>query len=421
MGTSPMLTVMPVTQPADTHRRTDGLQLSQSTYASHRRVAARQQPALFRWACLRVLAEGSEIESSPVSARRPRRDAGDDGNRAPCREAPRRGRPPRGGVRKSARTNRRLVQHRRHVGRAVRLRSPLVRRRWHRRGLHRLAGGAGARVRRRGAGRAVRRPASGGRPGDPVRTVRVVPRGARRPLSGRSVRRPSDARWWSSGTLLWPDELLVPLPESLSNDAGALLEPLGVAIHAVEHAHVRPGHDVLVVGAGPIGVLAGAVARRAGATRVFVSEPLEHRRSTALRFGADAAWAPVVVEDELMKVTAGRGVDVVVEMAGTDDAIATAVACTRPGARVALGGIPSGPRSSSPAAAARRKGLTFAMVRRMHDTYAQAVEHRDNRHRSRRPGQRPLPARAVGRGVRARRRPHRRQDRHRRVAVLGLT
>jgi L-iditol 2-dehydrogenase len=174
--------------------------------------------------------------------------------------------------------------------------------------------------------------------------------------------------------LLWPDELLVPLPDSLSNDAGALLEPLGVAIHAVKHAHVRPGHDVLVVGAGPIGVLTGAVARRAGATRVFVSEPLEHRRSTALRFGADSAWAPDAVEDELMQVTAGRGVDAVVEMAGTDDAIVTAVACTRPGARVALGGIPSGPQSSFPAAAARRKGLTFAMVRRMHDTYAQAVE-----------------------------------------------
>ena len=174
--------------------------------------------------------------------------------------------------------------------------------------------------------------------------------------------------------LRWPDELLVPLPESLSDDAGALLEPLGVAIHAVKHAHVRPAHDVLVVGGGPIGVLAGAVARRAGAARVFVSEPLEHRRRTAVRFGADAAWAPDAVEDELMTMTAGRGVDAVVEMAGTDDAIATAVASTRPGGRVALGGIPSGPRSSFPAAAARRKGLTFAMVRRMHDTYAQAVE-----------------------------------------------
>ena len=174
--------------------------------------------------------------------------------------------------------------------------------------------------------------------------------------------------------LVWPDELLVPLPDDLSDDAGALLEPLGVAIHAVKHAHVRPGHDVLVVGAGPIGVLAVAVARRAGAARVFVSEPLAHRRETALRFGADAAVPPDAVEDEMMRVTGGRGVDVVVEMAGTDDAITTAVMCARPGARVALGGIPSSPRSSFPAAAARRKGLTFTMVRRMHDTYAQAIE-----------------------------------------------
>ena len=174
--------------------------------------------------------------------------------------------------------------------------------------------------------------------------------------------------------LSWPDELLVPLPDGLSDDAGALLEPLGVAIHAVEHAHVRAGHDVLVVGGGPIGVLASAVARRAGAARVFVSEPLEHRRRTALRFGADAAWTPEAAVEELMTATAGRGVDVVVEMAGTDEAIATAVAGARPGARVALGGIPSSPQSAFPAAAARRKGLTFAMVRRMHDTYARAVE-----------------------------------------------
>lgn len=174
--------------------------------------------------------------------------------------------------------------------------------------------------------------------------------------------------------LLWPDELLFPLPDGLSDDAGALLEPLGVAIHAVRHAHVRPGHDVLVVGAGPIGVLVTAVALRTGAARVFVSEPREHRRSTAVRFGADAAWAPDEVEDELMAATAGRGVDSVIEMAGVDDAIATAVACARPGARVALGGIPSTPLSSFPAAVARRKGLTFAMVRRMHGTYPRAIQ-----------------------------------------------
>ncbi|WP_121255698.1 zinc-dependent alcohol dehydrogenase [Nocardioides ferulae] len=174
--------------------------------------------------------------------------------------------------------------------------------------------------------------------------------------------------------LVWPDELLFPLPDELTDDAGALLEPLGVAVHAVKVAHVRDGDDVLVVGAGPIGVLACAVARRAGAARVFVSEPLAHRRATAQRFGADAAWSPEEAERELLAATSGRGVDVVVEMAGVDAALTTAVACARPGARIAVGGIPSTPLSAFPAAPARRKGLTFAMVRRMHGTYPRAIE-----------------------------------------------
>lgn len=173
--------------------------------------------------------------------------------------------------------------------------------------------------------------------------------------------------------LVWPDHLLYPLPEALSDDAGALLEPLGVAIHAVDVSHLQPGADVLVVGAGPIGVLAVQVALRAGAARVFVTEPLVHRRATALRHGAAAAWSPAEGAAEILDATQGRGVDVVIELAGTDAGIATAVAAVRPGGRVALAGIPSEDRSSFPAAAARRKGLTFAMVRRMKDTYPRAM------------------------------------------------
>ncbi|HZC72248.1 MAG TPA: alcohol dehydrogenase catalytic domain-containing protein [Jatrophihabitans sp.] len=173
--------------------------------------------------------------------------------------------------------------------------------------------------------------------------------------------------------LSWPDRLLHVLPDSVSDDAGALLEPLGIAIHAVELGRVRLGADALVVGAGPIGVLATQVARRAGAQRVFVSEPLAHRRATVISRGADDAWPPDVAAGALADATGGRGVDVVIEMAGTDAAIATAVGGARPGARVVLGGIPSHPLSSFPAAEARRKGLTFAMVRRAHGTIPQAI------------------------------------------------
>jgi L-iditol 2-dehydrogenase len=174
--------------------------------------------------------------------------------------------------------------------------------------------------------------------------------------------------------LLWPDHLLFPLPDELSDDAGALLEPLGVAIHAIGLGHVGPGSDVLVVGAGPVGVLAAQVARQSGAARVFVVEPLEHRRVTALRAGADDAWSPEQGVEAVLDATGGRGVDVVIELAGNDAAIDTAVGASRPGGRIALGGIPSEDLSSFPAAAARRKGLTFAMVRRMNDTYPRAIE-----------------------------------------------
>ena len=173
--------------------------------------------------------------------------------------------------------------------------------------------------------------------------------------------------------LLWPDHLLHPLPDDVSDDAGALLEPLGVAIHAIGLSHLRPGADVLVVGAGPIGALAIQVARRQGAARVFAVEPHEHRRATALRSGADAAFSDERGAEEVLDATGGRGVDVVVEIAGNDAAIAIAVEASRPGARIALAGIPSGDDSSFPAAPARRKGLTFAMVRRMNDTYPRAI------------------------------------------------
>jgi L-iditol 2-dehydrogenase len=173
--------------------------------------------------------------------------------------------------------------------------------------------------------------------------------------------------------LLWPNHLLHPLPDDVSDDAGALLEPLGVAIHATRVGHVRPGNDVLVVGAGPIGVLALQVARLCGAAGVFVVEPLEHRRATALRNGADQAWSPERAAAGVLDATQGRGVDVVIELAGNDAAIATAVAAARPGGRIALAGIPSEDTSAFPAAPARRKGLTFAMVRRMNDTYPRAI------------------------------------------------
>ncbi len=169
--------------------------------------------------------------------------------------------------------------------------------------------------------------------------------------------------------IAWPTRLLHPLPDALSDADGAMLEPLGVALHALDLAHLRVGATVAVVGCGPIGLCVAQLARVAGAGRVVAVEPLAHRRAAALALGADAAVAPEEAADAVATASEGLGADVVFEMAGTDDAVGLSVELARPGARVLLGGIPERDSTTFPASTARRKGLTLVMVRRMREMY----------------------------------------------------
>jgi L-iditol 2-dehydrogenase len=158
----------------------------------------------------------------------------------------------------------------------------------------------------------------------------------------------------------WPARCLVPLPDSLSAAAGALLEPLGVAIHAVDLGHVHTGASVGIFGCGPIGLLVLQVARAAGAANLLVTEPLPHRLDAARAWGAQE-WMP------------GREVDVAFECAGAAGALDDAISAARPGGRVVLVGIPDDDRTSFSASTARRKGLTLALSRRMKHTYPRAI------------------------------------------------
>jgi L-iditol 2-dehydrogenase len=175
--------------------------------------------------------------------------------------------------------------------------------------------------------------------------------------------------------LAWPTARLHPLPDSLTSADGALLEPLGVAVHAVDLGHLRLGDSVAVLGCGPIGLLLIQVARAAGAARILAADPLPHRREAAASRGADTVLDPADPDyvDQLASFSGGLGVDAAFEIAGTDAAIGAAVEVVGPGGRVVLAGIPSGETSSFPASPARRKGLTFTMVRRMKEVYPRAI------------------------------------------------
>lgn len=79
----------------------------------------------------------------------------------------------------------------------------------------------------------------------------------------------------------------MPVAAGMGAVPAALLEPLGVAIHALDLARLRPMETVAVLGAGPIGLLLMQVARASGAGRVFVVDPLEYRVEVGRRLGAD--------------------------------------------------------------------------------------------------------------------------------------
>lgn len=126
---------------------------------------------------------------------------------------------------------------------------------------------------------------------------------------------------------LYRENMVYTLPDSVSQDVGALLEPVTVALHAVDLSSVHTGSTVAILGAGPIGLLMLLLALKAGAARALVSEPVAEKRALALKLGADVAVDPF--KEDLVeagkKLTDGRGFDSVIEASGKPAAAKQAV------------------------------------------------------------------------------------------------
>lgn len=160
--------------------------------------------------------------------------------------------------------------------------------------------------------------------------------------------------------MLVPARCCHAVPDSISDDEAALLEPLGVALHAVNLARIRVGDSVAVLGAGPIGLCIIQLAKLAGAGTVYVTEKLPWRLKMAEQFGA----VPLPDKTE---------VDVSLEAAWVQDSAQQAVEITRPGGVVVLVGIPLEDEITLKHSALRRKGLTLLMCRRMKHVYGRTI------------------------------------------------
>lgn len=156
---------------------------------------------------------------------------------------------------------------------------------------------------------------------------------------------------------------------------GAIMDPIGNAVHTVLQGGSLAGSAVMVVGCGPIGCFAVGVARAAGASIVMASDLNPTRRDIARKMGAHAVIDPAK-EDVVARVTqltSGDGADVVCEMSGHPSGHAQAFAVARPGGRVNMLGTPSRTTEVDFARDVIFKGLTIYGVtgRRMYDTWQQ--------------------------------------------------
>ena len=127
-----------------------------------------------------------------------------------------------------------------------------------------------------------------------------------------------------------PAKMAHKMPDELSMEQGALVEPAAVALHAVRVSTIKAGDTAAVFGAGPIGLMVIEALRAAGASKIYVVEPSKERRAKAMELGATRAMDPsdcdVVAE---IRAATGSGVNVAFEVTGVPQVLAQVIDCTR--------------------------------------------------------------------------------------------
>jgi len=138
-----------------------------------------------------------------------------------------------------------------------------------------------------------------------------------------------------------PSYAVYKLPDSVSDELGALVEPLSVAIHAVHQGNVRPGDTVAIVGAGTIGLCVLQAARAAGAAEVYVVDKIKRRGELALAMGATAFIDPAHGDPvrQIKDLTEGLGADISFECVGHPSTAPIALGATRSGGTTVIIGI----------------------------------------------------------------------------------
>ncbi|MGC8977588.1 MAG: NAD(P)-dependent alcohol dehydrogenase [Candidatus Ratteibacteria bacterium] len=166
--------------------------------------------------------------------------------------------------------------------------------------------------------------------------------------------------------LVMPEKNLIKLPNGLNFEDGVLSEPLAIGIYAIKLSKIEIGDDVVIIGAGPIGLSILFAARESGANRIFISDLIEERLKFAQKLSAD--FIVDAKKDDITEIvnsfTKGRGVDISFEAAGKKETFRQVVHTSKIGGKCLLVGIPSQDTVEFDVHIMRRKELQLLNVRR---------------------------------------------------------
>ena len=171
-------------------------------------------------------------------------------------------------------------------------------------------------------------------------------------------------------------DLCFKLPENVSTLEGALIEPLAVGFHAAIQGDAHLGQKAVVMGAGCIGLVSMMALKARGVSEVYVVDVLENRLEKAMELGATAVIHGMKenVLERISQLTGGKGVDLVIETAGTEITTRQAIQMAKKGSNIVLVGYSKTGEMTLPMSLVLDKELTFKTVFRYRHIYPMAIE-----------------------------------------------
>jgi L-iditol 2-dehydrogenase len=169
--------------------------------------------------------------------------------------------------------------------------------------------------------------------------------------------------------VILPESFAYKLPDQVSYEEGALIEPLSVGLWACRKAQLKGGDRVLVTGAGPIGIVAMKVAIALGAAEIIITDVSPQRLETARKLGATRTIN--VAEESL--ADANRDVDALIECSGNASALKDGIRALRPAGKAVIVGMGPGEEASIPLSFIQNREILLTGIFRYANTYQDAI------------------------------------------------